>query len=99
MKGKAIVRRRAKEGRTDWQALRRLSDAEIEKAVRSDADASFADDDFWKRARLVMPQTKEVVTLRLDRDVLAWLRRSGKGYQTRINALLRAVKEGRLVPK
>ena len=33
---------------------------------------------------------KEPVTLRLDADVLAWLKTQGKGYQTRINHLLRA---------
>ena len=41
--------------------------------------------------------TKEVTTLRLDRDVLAALRASGAGWQTRVNALLReAVEQGRL---
>jgi len=32
---------------------------------------------------------KRPVTVRIDADVLAWLKRSGPGYQTRINALLR----------
>lgn len=32
---------------------------------------------------------KKQLTLRLDADVIAWLRRKGKGYQTRANALLR----------
>jgi uncharacterized protein (DUF4415 family) len=32
---------------------------------------------------------KVVITCRLDADVVAWLKREGKGYQTRINALLR----------
>ena len=32
---------------------------------------------------------KSSVTIRLDADVLAWLKRSGPGYQTRINTLLR----------
>ena len=47
---------------------------------------------FWKNAarnpfyRPVKPQ----VTVRLDADVIAWLRTQGKGYQTRINHLLRA---------
>ena len=36
------------------------------------------------------PQPKEQVTLRLDRDVLEWFRARGRGYQTRINAVLRA---------
>jgi uncharacterized protein (DUF4415 family) len=33
---------------------------------------------------------KAQVTLRVDRDVLEWYRRQGPGYQSRINALLRA---------
>jgi len=32
---------------------------------------------------------KETVTIRLDSDVLAWLKASGNGYQTRINSFLR----------
>ena len=34
-------------------------------------------------------QTKEMTSVRLDSDVLSWLRRSGKGWQTRLNAILR----------
>jgi uncharacterized protein (DUF4415 family) len=36
------------------------------------------------------PQPKEQVTLRLDRDVLEWFRAKGRGYQSRINTVLRA---------
>ncbi len=36
---------------------------------------------------------KEAVTIRLDADVLDWLKQSGKGYQTRVNKILRAVME------
>lgn len=32
---------------------------------------------------------KEAVTVRLDADVVHWLKRDGKGYQTRLNAILR----------
>jgi uncharacterized protein (DUF4415 family) len=39
------------------------------------------------------PQPKEQITLRLDADVLEWFRARGKGYQTQINALLRAYME------
>jgi uncharacterized protein (DUF4415 family) len=45
------------------------------------------------RRGLTAPSRKEQVTIRLDRDVLAWFRAQGKGYQTRINALLRAYME------
>jgi len=37
------------------------------------------------------PKSKQLVAVRLDRDVLAWLKRYGSGYSTRINAILRAV--------
>jgi len=36
---------------------------------------------------------KAQLTLRLDRDVLGWFRRQGRGYQTRINAILKAYKD------
>ena len=40
---------------------------------------------------------KRPVTIRVDADVLAWLKRRGKGYQTRINKLLREATEGKRV--
>jgi uncharacterized protein (DUF4415 family) len=46
-----------------------------------------------ENARIVTPGIKEIVTLRLDPDILAWFRRDGRGYQTRINAVLRAFVE------
>ena len=36
---------------------------------------------------------KEQLTLRIDSDVLEWFRKQGQGYQTKINALLRAYME------
>ena len=64
-------------------------------ASESDKGIDFSDiprlgADFWRKATLRMPQRKESVTLRLDPDVLAWFRRSKRGYQTRINAVLRS---------
>jgi uncharacterized protein (DUF4415 family) len=38
---------------------------------------------------------KKPVTIRVDADVLAWLKRQGRGYQTRINKLLRDAMEGK----
>lgn len=51
------------------------------------------DDEFFRTARLLMPRQKTAVSLRLDSDLLAWLRSQGPGYQSRINALLRAYME------
>jgi uncharacterized protein (DUF4415 family) len=49
-------------------------------------------DRFWKHAvsNPFYRPVKLQLTVRLDADVVAWLREQGKGYQTRINALLRA---------
>lgn len=49
----------------------------------------------WKHAKLVMPERKKPVLLRLDGDVLEWFRRGGRGYQTRINAVLRSYMQSR----
>lgn len=48
------------------------------------------DEEFFRTARLLMPRPKKPVAVRIDADVLAWLKRQGRGYQTRINAILRA---------
>jgi len=74
---------------TDWNRLRRASNAEIRKGVESDPDARATDEEFWKSARVVWPSRKAVVTMRLDRDLLEWFRQQ-RGYQTRMNAILRA---------
>ena len=82
--GKALDKVRA----TDWKRLRALSDQTIASAVKADPDGHPTDVDFWKQAKVVIPRTKQTVTIRLDADLLDWLRRQ-KGYQTRINAVLR----------
>ena len=79
---------KAKRG-TDWRKLRQMSDAEIHAGIAADPDAHPTDDAFWQDAQVVLPQRKEVVTMRLDADLLAWFRQQ-RGYQTRINAILRS---------
>jgi len=49
--------------------------------------------EFWKSARVVVPQGKTSVHLRLDNDVVEWFRAKGKGHLTRMNAVLRAYVE------
>ena len=77
------------ETETDWAKLRQMTDEEIHVALQADTDLHPTDEAFWQDARVVIPQRKVVVTIRLDADLLEWLRRE-KGYQTRINAVLRA---------
>ena len=53
-------------------------------------------EDFWKYAKVVLPESpKEQVTVRLDADILEWFREQGRGYQTRMNAVLRSYVEAR----
>jgi len=54
--------------------------------------------DFWDEAELVLPEPKQAVSLRIDRDVLQWFRRSGPRYQTRMNAVLRSFMEHHATP-
>jgi uncharacterized protein (DUF4415 family) len=89
MSGDTIGKTSKAEPGTDWQRLRRMTDEEVHAAVLEDPEIKPTDEDFWKTARVVMPQPKKTVTMRLDADLLAWFRRK-PGYQTRINAILRA---------
>ena len=61
-----------------------------------DSDIDYSDipplsDQFWKSAvrNPFYRPTKQVTTVRVDSDVLLWLKAQGKGYQTRLNAILR----------
>ena len=93
MSEERIIRRSSSDlrtGKTDWARLKALTEEEIDEAARSDPDAQPTDDEFWKGAALVMPETKQPVSIRLDRDVLDWFRKDGRGYQTRMNAVLRS---------
>ena len=92
MKEKPTGKISAKGCATDWKRLRALSDKDIRVAVNADPAARPTDVNFWKQAKIVLPQTKQTVTIRLDADLLGWLRRQ-KGYQTRINAVLRTYME------
>ncbi len=57
------------------------------------SDIPELDANFWKEATLRTPEPKTGVFIRLDADVLEWMKAQGKGYQTRINAILRSYYE------
>ena len=75
---------------SDWARVDRQTDAQIVRAVKSDRDAETLAAAFWKNAKVQMPRRKVPVTIKLDPDVLAFFRKAGRGYQTRINAVLRS---------
>ena len=81
-------------GRADLARLRRMTDAEIERT--SPPELKNLPKDFWDSAELVPAVVKAPISLRVDADVLAWFKSKGRGYQTRINTVLRAFKEASL---
>lgn len=71
--------------KAQWEKFRNLTDDEIDTS-----DIPELDETFWKNAKVVYPQSKQAISIRIDEDVLYWLKKQGKGYQSRINAILRS---------
>ena len=81
--------RRRGQVRSDWPRSDKMTKARIEAAIASDpGEAGMIVD--WESATVDLPQPKSVLNMRVDRDVLDFFRAEGRGYQTRINAVLRS---------
>jgi uncharacterized protein (DUF4415 family) len=89
----SLKQARKMKSETDWARLDAMTDEEIEQAAADDPDNPPWTDEDWANARVVWPPGKAPVTLRLDRDIIAWFKLQGSGYQTRINAVLRGFVE------
>ena len=75
-----------KQQKAELEALAKMSDASIDYS-----DIPPLSDEFWQKAArnpFYKPK-KQSTTVRVDSDVLLWLKSKGKGYQTRINKILR----------
>lgn len=77
---------------TDWKRLDRLRDEEIDLSEIPELTPEMFARAVVRRG-LKAPPRKRQLTLRIDEDVLEWFRAQGRGYQTQINALLRAYAE------
>lgn len=81
-------------GRTDLRRVRATTSAEIEADVARDPDvAPLLDDEWFAKARAMEPLQKVAISIRVDPDVLDFFRKTGAGYQTRMNTVLRAFME------
>ena len=96
MKDVNLRRRSARDprrGPADWSRFDALTDEQVKAAARNDPDAPPIIDANWlANAKLVVPESKVQISIRLDRDVLDHFRKYPR-YQTRINAILRSVME------
>jgi uncharacterized protein (DUF4415 family) len=74
--------------KSDLARIDRMRDSDIDYSDTPPLDKSVL-----KKATTAWPPTKKQLTIRLDADVLEWLKGHGRGYQTRINRILRVVME------
>ncbi|MGV8939780.1 MAG: BrnA antitoxin family protein [Allorhizobium sp.] len=79
-------------GQTDFRRLDAMTDEEVEANALSDPDALPMTDEEWAQGE-INASFKIPVGLRLDSDVLDWFKSNGKGYQSRINVVLRKYME------
>ena len=71
--------------KTKWDELKAMKDSDIDVSEVPEIDLKM-----FKTMVVRMPKPKELVSIRIDPDVLAWFRQQGARYQTRINAVLRS---------
>lgn len=73
------------EERAELAAVAAMPDEAIDYS-----DAPYRPDAVWMRAADRLPESKKQITLRIDEDVIDFFKHTGRRYQTRINAVLRA---------
>lgn len=73
---------------TDWKKVDATSEAEIERQAQEDSGPLRED---WESTVVIgVPEPRQSIHIRVDADVLRWFKAQGPGYQTRINAVLKA---------
>lgn len=77
-------------GRTDWKKLKSLSENEIKEGADNDPDNPLWTREMFDASYLYMPQKKVPVHMYLDQEIVDWFKSEGKGYQSRINAVLKS---------
>ena len=77
---------------TDWERLDALQDEDIDLSEVPELTPEMFAKAVVERG-LKPTSNKQQLTIRLDNDVLEWFRAQGRGYQTKINSLLRAYME------
>lgn len=82
-----------KASRTQWERVRKLKDKDISLSVEHpEAGLEHIVKGIVRKGLKPIP-AKTSISLRVDRDVLEWFKSQGAGYQSRMNAVLKAFKE------
>ena len=83
------------ESLTDWKRVDAMTEAELEASIAADPDDIHEELDWTKAIMIGLPPRKKDIHIRIDSDVLFWFKQSGRGYQTKMNNVLRAFVETR----
>ncbi len=86
----------SKVSQTDWQRVDAQEDRDIDLSDNPELTPEEFARAIVRKGLEPRGRAKRQVTLRIDADVLEWFKSRGKGYQSRINALLRAYMEAHL---
>lgn len=78
---------------TDWARVAAFTDADIERMAKTDKDNPASQAADWAEAVVGFPPLKTPVNAKFDLDVVDWFKSQGRGYQTRMNAVLRRYME------
>ena len=82
----------SKKSQTDWARVDAMKDEDLDLSDSPEIPPEMFARAVVRKGLKPVPH-KEQLTLRIDSDVLEWFRKQGQGYQTKINALLRAYME------
>jgi uncharacterized protein (DUF4415 family) len=85
----AELRARREQTQTDWHRVDGQTDEEQERLIAKDEDERSMVAD-WTRAKLVLPQAKKSVHLRLEEEIIDFFKSQGKGHISRMQAVLKA---------
>jgi uncharacterized protein (DUF4415 family) len=83
-----------KQSKTNLARIDAMKDEEVDTS-----DIPPLTKEIFKKATLRLPVRKETITIRVDADVLSWFKRQGKGYQSRMNAVLKMFVEAQKTQK
>jgi uncharacterized protein (DUF4415 family) len=78
--------RRRGEGRTNFEAVLALTEEELEASIDHEEEGVVD----WTSASVELPRPKVSFTMRYDPEILEWFRGQGRGYQSKMNAVLKA---------
>lgn len=71
--------------KTNYKRLKKLSDKDIDYS-----DIPSTNEKFWQDAEVIFPTKKTHVSIRLDDEIISWFKQFGRGYQTKINSVLKS---------